>query len=190
MSSLIEEFLEGSKRITARVYYFIPLPEGEESRQLPSPLIGEQPARIYHAGILQEFIYQQDDRADIDDGLKDVFARVMQISNGIVKIHNRMERMAVMQEEVQLEAQKKLAGGVAIDTASSVIVPQVFIPKPDEETNAGMDEINQTFKALVPFPRLRGFLQYWQDNINGPLHHMQFVTGSLAGGYGNHHAIN
>lgn len=190
MSSMIEDFLEGSKRVTAYVYYFIPLNEGEKPRQLPTKIIGEKPIELHHAGILQQFVYQQDDRADVKDELKDIFAKVMETSNGIVKIHDRSQRIALMHQEGQLEAQRDLAGGVRIESLSGIPVPQILIPKPHEEAVAGMEDISRTFKTLIPFPRLRGFLQYWQENVSGPLHHVQYVAGNLTSGYQNHHAIN
>lgn len=191
MSSLVKEFLEGAQRVTARLYYYIPLEVGQEPLKLQSKIIGEEPAHLHHSGILQQFVYQQDDRADLDEELKEIFARIMQTSNGLLKIHDRRERITIMHEEAQMAAQKKLADGTTIESTASVQVPQIFIPTKQEQANPGMAEINKTFKTMVPYPRLRSFLQYWQDNIDGPLHHVQYAIGSVAdSGYQRQHAIN
>ena len=191
MSSLVKEFLDGAQRITARLYYYIPLEVGQDPLKLQSKIIGEEPVKLHHSGILQQFVYQQDDQADLDDGLKEIFARIMQTSNGLIKIHDRRERITLMHEEAQLAAQKKLADGATIESNASVQVPQILIPTKQEQANPGMAEINMAFKTMVPYPRLRSFLQYWQDNIDGPLHHVQYAIGSLAdSNYQRHHAVN
>ena len=192
MSSLIKEFLNGTQRVTAHLYYFMPLEIGQEPLKLESKLLGKEPKKLHHRGILQEFLFQADDRADLDDELKDVFARIMQTSNGLIKIHDRRERITLMQEEAQLAAQKKLADGKSTESNSPAVqVPQIFIPTKEELGNAGMVDINKAFKTMVPYPRLRSFLQFWQETIDGPLHHVQYALGSLAdSSYQRQHALN
>lgn len=191
MRSLVKEFLAGTQRVTVNVHYFIPLEEGREPLKLQSKIIGEKPTELHHSGILQQFLYQEDDCADLDEGLKEIFASIMQTSGGILKIHDRRERVVLMQKEAQLAAQRKLADGSTIESTAGVQVPQIFIPTKQEQSNPGMAEINKAFTTLVPYPRLRAFLQDWQDNKKGPLHHVQYAVSSLTdSNYCHHHAIN
>jgi uncharacterized protein Usg len=191
MRSLVKEFLAGTQRVTVNVYYFRPLEAGQEPLKLQSKIIGEEPTKLHHTGILQQFVYQEDDRADLDEGLKEIFAEIMQTSGGILKIHDRRERVTLMQKEAQLAAQRKLADGSTIESTAGVQVPQILIPTKQEQSNPGMAEINKAFTTLVPYPRLRSFLQDWQDNKDGPLHHVQYAISSLSdSNYSNHYAIN
>lgn len=178
MSSLVEEFLKGTQRVTMRVYYYRPLDIGQAPLEIKPEIIGAKPVIVPHSTILQTFDHQMDDRTDLEDKrLAKVFEQLVIANNGIVRIQDRSQRLSVMQDDIE---GSRLAN----------IVP-VLIPRPSEQANPGMKETVDTFKTMIPFPRVRKFLQNWQENLDGPLHHVQLAVGSMAhGGYQRHMAVN
>lgn len=58
-------------------------------------------------------------------------------------------------------------------------VMPLLIPSVPETLNAGMADTVQTFKAMVPFPGLRSFLQFWQEEIDGPLHEVHIASSGF-----------
>ncbi len=180
MSGLIDEFLRGSSRITTRIFYYVPLNEGQEPLKVRPTLIGEKPVELNHAGVIQEYIYQVDDKSDLHADFADVFNSIMNASHGNVKILDRAQRITLMGAAEQLATQQKTAQGQKLESDKVLPVPQIIIPRKTEEYSGGMRELTQAFHTLVPFPKVRSFLQFWQDKLDGPLNHIQFSHGSIA----------
>ena len=146
--SLVDQFLSGAQRVTIEVTYFRPRQVGQESLSIKPNLLGQAPKSINHSGILQTFVAQKDDKSDLEDArLKKVFEELVLMRGGVVHVHDRRLRMGMMTN---------------FETAA--IMP-IIIPKPNEVQNSGMAEAVQVFKTMVPFPAVRKFLQYWQDEI-------------------------
>ena len=166
MGSLVLDFLKGAERITAHVFYRKPLEIGQEPLVVPSPLLGQAPKVLSHS-IITTFTHQFDDKTDMKDvRLAKVFEELVLQNNGIVRIQDRTKRISVMNEE----AGKSLS---RLNTAP------VLIPLPSEKNNAGMQEAEKTFRTLVPFPRVREFLEYWQEHLDGPMIEVQMAIGSM-----------
>lgn len=139
MPSLMEEFLNGAQRVTAEVLYFIPLREGDAPRRISTGLLKDGTREVAHTNLLQTFVNQFDDKPDIQDTrLYRVFQELVADRGGVVRIQDRRERLSLMTKEAA--------------------VAPIFIPRPEEELNAGMKEIVDTFKTMIPFPRVRKFL--------------------------------
>lgn len=166
MSGLMEEFLKGSKVVVAQILYFRPLEEGRAPLKINHGLIGEKPTEIQHTNLLQTYFLQTDDTPDIkDERLTAVFESLVLARNGIVRIQDRKQRLAAMNFGQE-------------DVAKGVVTP-ILIPKSSELSNPGMQEIVETFKTMIPFPKVRKFLQFWQENLDGPLHEVHFATGDI-----------
>lgn len=166
MSTLIEQFLNGAQRVTTEVCYFIPLPDGAAPRQISTGDIKCPTLEVPHTNVLQTFVHQFDDKSDIrDERLFRVFQELVANRGGIVPIQDRRERFAMM-------AQSSAPG-------SSQTMAPVFIPRPSEVFNAGMKDVVDTFKTMIPFPRVREFLQYWQENIAGPIREVRLAAAPI-----------
>ena len=180
--SLSQEFT-ASSRVCAHIYYMRPLQIGQNPLSIASDMIGQKPAVQNHSVLLQSFIYQNDDEMDLSADLKKIFERTMRLNQGIVKIYDRQSRLGVMSEVEQLRLQRKLADGTELDAATikAVEVSQVIVPSVGEEIASGEQSPSTArFKTLIPYPRLRRFLQKWQQEFEAPLHHIQFAAGQAA----------
>lgn len=165
--SLVEAFLSGAQRVTVEVTYYIPREAGQGPLAISPTLLGRPAREISHSGILQTFVIQKDDRSDLEDKkLRSVFEELVLSRGGIINVHDRRLRMVMMTD-----------GNVDFNQAA---VMPIIIPKPEEVKNAGMQEAVNVFKTMVPFPAVRRFLQYWQDNIDGPMHQVRLACGSIA----------
>lgn len=166
MDSLALEFLKGAERVTAHVFYRKPLEAGQEPLVVRSPLLGQAPKVLDHS-IITTFTHQFDDTTDMKDvRLAKVFEDLVMKNNGIVRIQDRTKRISVMNEEV----------GQSLSRLNTV---PLIIPLPSEKNNAGMKEAETTFRTLVPFPRVRKFLEYWQEHLEGPMVEVQMTIGSI-----------
>lgn len=180
---------EATSRVSAHIYYMRPLQVGQNPLEIKSALIGKEPAVQHHSVLLQSFIYQNDDQMDLSPELKNIFQRTMRLNQGIVKIYDRKSRLGVLGEIEQLRLQRKLADGTELDveTVKAVEVSQVIVPSLGEEIAGGDQAASAArFKTLIPYPRLRRFLQKWQDEFEAPLHHVQFAAGHSARASYNH----
>lgn len=177
--SLSEAFL-GADRVTASIFYYQPLQVGQAPLKIKSPLLGQPEKTQTHSVLLQEFVYQQDDRADLDPSLKSIFNNIMIRNNGIVKIYDRRLDLGETSEQEQMALQTDLADGVKIPSAIGIPVSQIIIPRLSETLTKGEDETNVAFRTLIPFPSLRRFLQMWQEKIEAPLHHVRYGACSAA----------
>lgn len=161
MSFLADRFFMEAHRVTAQILYFMPLKEGQAPLQIESRLIGQRPQQIHHTNVLQTFAHQFDDVSDLEDpALVKVFRDVVVAKGGLINIHDRKSRLSIMAE------------------GDGPTLP-VIIPRPSEELNPGLKDEVKTFKTLIPFPQVREFLQFWQENIEGPIHQVQLATMPL-----------
>jgi uncharacterized protein Usg len=188
--SLTEAFL-AADRVTASIFYYQPLQVGQAPLKIKSPLLGQPVKMQNHSALLQEFIYQKDDRADLDPSLQGIFKEVMIRNSGIIKIYDRRLDLGETSEQEQMALQTDLADGVKIPSAVGVPVTQIIIPRMSETLTKAEDEINVAFRTLIPFPSVRRFLQMWQEKIEAPLHHVRFAACSAAqSSYGNQWSVN
>ncbi len=179
MSMLADSFLLGAQRVTLQTHYFKPRQVGQGPLKIQPSLLGQKTEEINHTGILHTFVLQEDDTSDLqDERLRDIFDRLVLSNGGIIKIHDRRKRFAIMTEEAHLLEQTPLLPE-GMPQPKSLVVPQILIPTPEEEGAPGMAETMKAFKTFVPFPRVRHFLQFWQEQIEGPLHHVQFAAAKL-----------
>lgn len=176
--SLTQAFLNGAQRVFIEITYFKPRDIGQDDLEIRPVLLGQKPQRIHHSGILQTFVTQKDDVPDLEDKrLQRVFEEMVLMRNGIINIHDRRIRIAEMTQG-------------AVDFDGKQVAP-IIIPTSKEMENPGMIDVTATFKTMVPFPRVRAFLQFWQDQIEGPMHQVRLACGSIANsGFQQKHYIN
>ncbi len=167
MESLTQAFLEGKQRVTAKILYYVPRPDGAPALRLSSQFLGEKPRLISHTGVLQSFVYQVDDKSDLEDErLQRVFAELVTKNGGIVALHDRRLRMQIMDEFAA--------------SGRPVAVAPVIIPTIEQEQSPGMADEVLAFKTLIPFLAVRKFLKFWQEKIDGPLKEVQIASAPLS----------
>lgn len=170
-------FNMSADRVSVQVAYFLPLDPGQPPLRLRPELLGGEERVLPHKGVMQIFAHQFDDHSDLEDvRLQRAYEATMIASRGIVRIHDRKERLSTLLEEAaKINPDNRVTYQDALEKA-----PKIIVPKPAELASPGMKEENTIFKTLVPYPRVRKFLQYWQDEIEGPMHHIRLAAGRTA----------
>lgn len=162
MQSLSDVFIGQTQRVTAHILYFIPLEEGRGPLKIAPTLLGEASREVPHRNVLQTYTEQFDDAPDFaDERLVRVFQNLVMAQNGVVRIQNPVDRLAIMTE------------------ASGSKIKPIVIPRPNEMANAHLRDEIAAFKTLIPFPAVRKFLQYWQENLDGPLYEVRLITSAI-----------
>ncbi len=167
MGSMVLDFLKGAERVTTHVLYKKPLNVGQEPLVTQPVLLGEARQTLTHS-ILTTFTHQFDDHTDLEDErLASVFKEVVLENDGVIRIQDRKQRIAIVNE----------AAGESLSRLNTM---PIVIPLASEKGNAGMKEAETVFRTLVPFPRVRKFLEYWQENLDGPIVEVKIAAGSIA----------
>lgn len=175
--SLGHHFQSSVERVSLQVVYYLPLDPGQAPIRLRPELLGGEERVLEHKGILNSFAHQFDDHSDQEDPrLQEAYQKIMSASQGIVRIHDRRERISsLLEEAAKINPDNTMPYQDALQ-----IAPKIIVPKPEELTSTGMGEENTVFKTLIPYPRVRAFLQFWQNEIEGPMHHIRIAAGRAA----------
>lgn len=164
-------------RVVVDLHYYMPLPEGSKPLKVASNLIGEEPRTVNHRGILQTFLFQDDDVSDLAPEQFGAFYDQIARSNGIVRIADPRERLALFAEEAQALTGKTSGTRVEATLDRIAAAPSIIIPKAAAGSESSV-ELNN-FHTLVPFPKVREFLKFWERELDGPLHHIQYEATTL-----------
>lgn len=156
--------------VTAVIEYFIPRREQNAPPLVVAPtLIGQAPTVLSHAGLLQQFTWQQ---FDLDE-------------TQTPRIQTLREHFHTMLPQDEAGRDRILDGIFRRAAKGGGVFGNALVAAVDRAGNVQMPSSNLTqeeaFRAMVPFPGLRKFLQYWAENIEGPIHSVRFANRRLIG---------
>lgn len=179
-----------SHKVTLMVWYYPRLKEGMEDLIIRSGLIGVDDQRTPFSPIMREYVHQERDTPDLPDELREDPVGINQIAGSILMVHDRTRKSIVVDSAAMAAVKASSITGRNHSADIMVPLPQILIPTIEESKNPGMSRVTDAFNKLVPFPKVRSFLQYWQREIGVPINHIEFASAPVhRGGIGAAAAI-
>lgn len=172
MSDLKKQ-LEGAALVTANIFYFKPRAEGAGPLEIRPELIGEDPKKIMHTGLIEEFIWQEYDINDLDQKKWERFRELKREFRQAITLPDARERLEIMFNQTAGQDLKDAKLAASLLSGKSNLEDLPFVP---DVTKMAPED---TLAVMIPYPKLREFLRFWQDKIDGPLHSVRYTAQNL-----------
>jgi uncharacterized protein Usg len=182
MSDLLSQF-NGAVLVSAQIFYFKPRGLDQGPLEIPAEFIGQKAHKINHSGIVQEFFWQSYDHNDLDAAAWAKFKKQQIEFKHSLSMPDGDERLRDMFAQANaVDANEETKAMMAI-LQGRTPEDMPFVP---DRSELSADE---TLRAMVPYTKLRGFLEFWQRELDGPLHSVVYSARQEVGatGYGAKH---
>ena len=159
----------GAALVTLDIHFFRPPRNPGEILEIAAEFIGQDPKKVDHSGILQSFVWQLKDKSDIEPRSLRSYINARTAFIASTQGMNAQERLNYILSYAANEADKQSLE-LLVKGCGNSFMPQSYIIEISSE---------ELFKTICPYPKVRDFIRFWDENIEGPLQNVRFSARPL-----------